>query len=67
MTKATIEERIDQIAQKKRVLDHLIIERLEEEEIDPVTEAIRALKTLKKGITLGKKLSVRKLIEEGRK
>ncbi len=38
----------------------------EEAEVDPVTEAIRALKNLKKGITLGKKLSVRKLIEEGR-
>ena len=38
----------------------------EEEGIDPVTDAIRTLKTLKKGITLGKNLSVRELLEEGR-
>lgn len=30
-------------------------------------DAIRALKKHRKGITLGKKLSVRKMIEEGRK
>jgi len=39
----------------------------EEEGIDPVKDAIRALKKLRKGITLGKELSVRKMIEEGRK
>ncbi len=38
-----------------------------EEEVDPVTNAIRALKKLRKGITLGKRLSIRKMIEEGRK
>jgi len=35
--------------------------------IDPVQDAIRALKTQRKGITLGKKLSIKKLLEEGRK
>jgi prevent-host-death family protein len=39
----------------------------EEEGIDPVQDAIRALKKLRKGITLGKKLSIRKMLEEGRK
>ena len=39
----------------------------EEEGIDPVKAAIRALKKLRKGITLGKKLSIRKMLEEGRK
>lgn len=39
----------------------------QEEGIDPVKDAIRALKKLRKGITLGKNLSVRKMIEEGRK
>jgi len=34
---------------------------------DPVNDAIRAIKTLRSGTTLGKKLSVRKLKEEGRK
>lgn len=37
-----------------------------EENIDPVKDAIRALKKLRKGITLGKKLSIRKMLEEGR-
>jgi hypothetical protein len=32
-----------------------------------VKEAIRALKKLRKGITIGKRLSVRKMLEEGRK
>lgn len=38
-----------------------------EEGTDPVKDAIRALKKLRKGITLGKKLSIKKMIEEGRK
>lgn len=36
-------------------------------EINPVNHAIRALKKLRKGVTLGKKLSLRKMIEKGRK
>jgi len=39
----------------------------ESEELDPKEDAIRALKMLKKGITLGKKLSIRKMREDGRK
>jgi prevent-host-death family protein len=39
----------------------------QEEGIDPVTEAIRTLRTLRKGTTLGKNLSIRELREEGRK
>lgn len=39
----------------------------EEEGIDPVKNAIRALKKLRKGITLGKKLSIKKMLAEGRK
>jgi prevent-host-death family protein len=39
----------------------------EEEDIDPVKNAIRALRKQRKGITLGKKLSVKKMLEEGRK
>lgn len=38
-----------------------------EEGVDPVANAIRALKKLKKGIVLGNKLSLRKMIEEGRR
>lgn len=38
----------------------------EETGIDPIKNAIRALKKLRKGITLGKNLSIRKMIEEGR-
>ena len=38
-----------------------------EEKSDPVQDAIRAIKNLRQGITLGKKLSIRKMIEEGRK
>ena len=38
-----------------------------EEGVDPVKNSIRAIKKLRKGITLGKKLSVRKMREEGRK
>ena len=38
-----------------------------EEGMDPIKDAIRALKKLRKGVTLGKKLSIRKMLEEGRK
>jgi antitoxin (DNA-binding transcriptional repressor) of toxin-antitoxin stability system len=38
-----------------------------EKGVDPVKNSIRAIKKLRKGITLGKKLSVRKMREEGRK
>ena len=38
-----------------------------EESHDPVKDAIRTLKNLRKGITLGKKLSIRKMLQEGRK
>jgi len=39
----------------------------QEEGVDPAKDAIRALKKLRKGMTLGKKLSIRKMIDEGRK
>lgn len=39
----------------------------EKESVDPVKDSIRALKKLRKGITLGKNLSIKKMIEEGRK
>ena len=39
----------------------------EEKHISPAQDAIRAIKKLRKGTTLGKKLSIRKMIEEGRK
>lgn len=39
----------------------------EEQGIDPIHDSIRALKKLRKGIKLGKKLSIRKMREEGRK
>jgi prevent-host-death family protein len=39
----------------------------QEGKIDPVEEAIDTLKALRKGITLGKETSIRKMIEEGRK
>lgn len=38
-----------------------------EESTDPVKDAIRALQKLRKGVTLGKKLSIRKMREKGRK
>ncbi len=38
-----------------------------EEDTHPIQDTIRALKKLRKGITLGKKLSVKKMIEKGRK
>jgi prevent-host-death family protein len=37
-----------------------------EEGIDPVKDAIRALKKLREEVVLGKKLSIKKIIEEGR-
>lgn len=45
----------------------MIIPFKQEESIDPIDDAIRAIKKLRKGITLGKKLSIRKLIDQGRK
>lgn len=36
-------------------------------ESNPVKNAIRALKKGRKGVTLGKKLTIRKLIDEGRR
>lgn len=39
----------------------------EEAGVDPVQDAIRALKKLRKGITLGEKLSIKKMRQEGRK
>lgn len=39
----------------------------ERQSIDPIEDAIRAIKKLRKGITLGKKLSIKNLIEQGRK
>lgn len=38
----------------------------DEQENDPISDAIRAIKKLRKGIKLGKKLSIRKMREEGR-
>ena len=37
------------------------------ENTDPVKDAIRAIKMLRKGVTLGNKLSIRKLRDEGRR
>lgn len=37
------------------------------DEPDPIKNAIRALKKLRGGITLGKKLSIKKMIEKGRR
>jgi prevent-host-death family protein len=45
----------------------MIIPFTKEEEITPARNAIRALKKLRKGITLGKKLTIRKMREEGRR
>lgn len=39
----------------------------EKRSIDPIDDAIRAIKKLRKGITLGKQLSIKNLIEQGRK
>lgn len=38
-----------------------------EEGVDPVKNSIRAIKKLRKEITLGKKFSIRKMREKGRK
>ena len=38
----------------------------EKEVIDPVKDAIRAVKKLRKGITLGKKLLIKKMLDKGR-
>ena len=38
-----------------------------EEGINPVKEAIRSLKKLRKGITLGKNLSIKEMLKEGRR
>lgn len=38
-----------------------------EECVEPVKDAIRAIKKLRKGMTLGKQLSIKKMMEEGRK
>ena len=35
--------------------------------VDPIKDAIRALKKLRKGVALGKDLSIREMMEEGRK
>lgn len=45
----------------------MIIPFIQEKEANPVQDAIRALKKLRKGITLGKELSIKEMIEEGRK
>lgn len=39
----------------------------EDTEADPVNNAIRSFKKLRKGITLGKKLSIKEMIEKGRR
>jgi|688.fasta_scaffold16104_10 prevent-host-death family protein len=39
----------------------------EKESINPIKDAIRAIKKLRKGISIGKKLSIRQMREEGRK
>jgi len=44
----------------------MMIPYLEEKQVNPVKNAIRALKMLRKEITLGKELSIRKMREEGR-
>lgn len=38
-----------------------------EEKVNPIEDAIRALRKLRKGVTLGKKLSIRKMREQGRR
>jgi prevent-host-death family protein len=39
----------------------------EEPSIDPVKDSIRSIKKSRKGVTLGKNLSIKQMIEEGRK
>lgn len=38
-----------------------------EDSVNPAQEAIRTIKAIRKGITLGKKLSIKKLRAEGRR
>jgi len=45
----------------------MMIPFFQEEAKNPAREAIRAIKKLRKGLTLGKKLSIKKMREEGRK
>jgi prevent-host-death family protein len=45
----------------------MIVPFSKKEETTETKHAIRALKKLRKGITLGKKLSIRKMLAEGRK
>ena len=45
----------------------MIIPFVQDEEVSPARGAIRAIKKLRKGLTLGKKLSIKKMREEGRK
>lgn len=39
----------------------------QEKSVNPVKKSIMSLKKLRKGVTLGKKLTVKKMMEEGRK
>lgn len=39
----------------------------QKESTNPIHDAIRALKKFRKGITLGKKLSIKEMLEKGRK
>lgn len=45
----------------------LLIPYKQEDSIDPVADAIRSLKKLRKGIHLGEGLTIRKMREEGRR
>lgn len=45
----------------------MIVPFTQEEETDPVNDTIRNLKKLRKGIKLGKNLSIKDMIEEGRR
>lgn len=45
----------------------MIVPFSQEEGADPVSDAIRNLKKFRKGIKLGKNLSIKDLIEEGRR
>lgn len=38
-----------------------------EQDADPVNDSIRALKQLRKGVKLGRHLSIKKMMEEGRR
>lgn len=39
----------------------------DKKDLDPVSESVRAIKNLRKGVKLGKKLSIKQMKEEGRK